>query len=85
MRHPVPAPGQPADESRLLQWMVMEFWNLLESHLRDVFDVDSDVDNGWTLRRQFELNVVLGHTDALSLEKGPLRKEEETAWSHRSC
>ena len=58
------------------QCMMIEFWNLFESYLWDVFDVDPDIDNCRTLGRQFKLNVVLRHTDALCLRKKPLRKEE---------
>ena len=56
--------------------MMIEFWNLFELYLWDVFDVDPNVDNCRTFGRQFKLNIVFRHTDALRLRKKPLRKEE---------
>ena len=64
------------------QCMMVEFWILFESYLWDVFDVNPDVDNCWTLGWQFELDVVLGHTDALGLKREPLRKEEDEMLGH---
>ena len=57
--------------------------NLFESCLWDVFDVDPDVDNCWTLGRQFELNVVLRHTDALCLEKE--RRSSVFSFTQHKC
>ena len=54
--------------------MMIEFWNLFECYLWDVFDVNPDVDNCWTLGWQFKLNVVLRHTDALCLKKETFEK-----------
>ena len=41
----------------------------IQSHFGYVFDVDPNIDNGGTLRRKFELDIVFRNTDALCLKK----------------